>query len=43
LTIETVSRQIRNMKSQRVLVAEGRRKVTIPCLAALSAAAGGVV
>jgi CRP/FNR family transcriptional regulator len=43
LTIETVTRQIRNMKSQRVLVTEGRRKVTITCLAALSAMAGGVV
>ena len=43
LTIETVSRQIQNMKSQRVLVPEGRRKMTIPCLATLSAMAGGGV
>lgn len=43
LTIETVSREIRNMKSKQVLVTEGRRTVTIPHLAALKAMADGLV
>jgi hypothetical protein len=42
LTIETVSREIRNMKSKQVLLTEGRRRVTIPRLAALKAMADGL-
>jgi CRP/FNR family transcriptional regulator len=41
LTIETVSRELRKLKSKGVLITEGRRSVAIPSLAVLSAIANG--
>jgi CRP/FNR family transcriptional regulator len=43
LTNETVSRELRKLKSKGMLFTEGRRSVAIPSLAALGVVAGGGV